>query len=162
MLRAGDMLLVPDPSYLFRTPAQGRVFLEWARKRKVIVHCMDCGEDLAGEKGAVLLMSVLQALESFEPQLPKVRMLSQKRRLKEEGRYLGGNPPFGFKVDADGMLRADSTATKAMKLIRRRRAQGVSLRGIAKELNKLGVKISHSGVASTLRAANLPVEFDEE
>ena len=133
---------------------QGRKFLDWARKKKIIVHCMGSGEDLAGDKVAAQLMSVLQALEKFEEQLPAIRMRSQERQLKKEGHYLGSRPPFGFLLDGDGMNRPNSAADKAMRLMRCRRAQGVSLRGIAIELNRRGIAISHSGFASALRAAD--------
>jgi putative DNA-invertase from lambdoid prophage Rac len=154
MLLPGDILLVPDPSFLFRTPGQGRALLEVLRKKKAAVHSMDCGEDLVSEKSAPVLMSVLQAMEAFEAIVPAVRMRSRKRQQRIEGRYLGGNPPFGFIVDKDGRLRTDPKKLQALNFMKKRRAQGASLRVIAAELVKKGIDISHSGVASALRAAS--------
>lgn len=162
MLRPGDILLVPDPSYLFRTPGHGRVFLETLLKKKVTVHCMDCGEDLTSQNGAAALMSVLLAMEEFEAQVPAVRMRSRKRQQKIEGRYLGGNPPFGFTADKDGKLRPDTKKFQALNLMKKRRAQGASLRAIAAELAKKGIKISHSGVASALRTAKAATDGEIE
>jgi DNA invertase Pin-like site-specific DNA recombinase len=162
MLRPGDILLVPDPSYLFRTPGHGRVLLETLIKKKVAAHCMDCGEDLTSQKGAAALMSVLHALEGFETQMSAVRMRSRKRQHKTEGRYLGGNPPFGFTANKDGKLRPDTKKLQALNLMKKRRTQGASLRAIAAEVAKKGIKISHSGVASALKSATIVTDGKEE
>jgi putative DNA-invertase from lambdoid prophage Rac len=152
MLHPGDILLVPDPSFLFRTPGHARAILQTLREKKVIVHSMDCAEDLASDKGAAVLMSVLQAMEAFETQVPAARMRLRKRQQRLEGRYLGGNPPFGFSADKDGSLRSDPKKLKSLNFMRRRKAQGASLRAIAAELGEKGIKISHSGVAAALKA----------
>lgn len=154
MLHAGDMLLVPDPSYLFRTPGHSRALLETMRKKRVVVHSMDCGQDLASEEPAAVLMSVLRAMERFEAEVPAARMRSRKRQQRSEGRYLGGNPPFGFTADKEGRLRADPKKLKTVNFMKKRRAQGASLRAIAAEMVNKGIKISHSGVASLLRSVN--------
>lgn len=162
ILRPGHILLVPDPSYLFRTPGQGRLLLEALRKKKVAVHSMDCGEDLLSDKGAPALISVLRAMEAFEAQLPSARMRSRKQQQKAEGRYLGGNPPFGFTVNGDGTLLPDDGKARVLKFMRRKRAQGKSLRAIARELAEKGIKISHSGVAAALKAANTLSERENQ
>lgn len=161
VLRAGDILLVPDPSYLFRSPGQGRILLEALRKKKVAVHCMDCGEDLASDKGNAMLMSVLRAMEAFEAKLPAARMRSQKRQKRTDGCYLGGNPPFGFLVGEDGKLFADPKKQRLLSLMRKRRSQGVSLRIIAAEMLERGIKISHSGVAAALKSASSEVDQED-
>lgn len=153
MLRAGDILLIPDPSYLFRTPSHSRMLLEVMRKKRVVVHSMDCGQDLASEEPAAVLMSVLRAMERFEAELPAALMRSRKRQHKSEGRYLGGNPPFGFTVDKNGNLREEPGKLQALNLMKKRKAQGASLRSIAVELAQKGIKVSHSGVAAALRGA---------
>lgn len=153
MLRPGDILLVPDPSFIFRTPGHARAVIETLRRKRVAVHSMDCEEDLASDKSAAVLMSVLQAMEAFETQVPAARMRSQKRQQKLEGRYLGGNPPFGFTADKDGKLYADPKKLQFLKLMKKRKAQGAPLRAIAAELGRKGFKISHSGVAAALKAA---------
>lgn len=161
MLRAGDILLVPDPSYLFRSPGQGRMLLETLRKKKVAVHCMDCGEDLVSDNGNAMLMSVLRAMEAFEAKLPAARMRSQKHQKRTDGCYLGGNPPFGFLVGEDGKLVADPKKQRLVSLMRKRRSQGVSLRTIAAEMLEKGVKISHSGVAAALKSASSEVDQED-
>lgn len=157
-LRAGDVLLVPDPSYLFRSPGQGRAFLEILRTKRVVAHCMDCGEDLASEKSNAMLISVLQAMAAFEAELPAARMRSQKRQNRTDGRYLGGNPPFGFAVGEDGKLFADPKKQRLLSFMKKRRSQGISLRMIASEMLEKGIKISHSGVAAALKSEKSEME----
>lgn len=161
-LRAGDILLVPDPSYLFRSPNQGRVFLEIVRKKKVVAHCMDCGEDLASDRSNAMLSSVLQAMAAFEAELPAARMRIQKRQNRTDGRYLGGNPPFGYAVGEDGKLFADPKRLRLLNLMKKRRSQGVSLRMIAAEMLEKGVKISHSGVAAALKSEKPEIEDGDQ
>ena len=154
MLRPGDILLVPDPSFLFRTPGHARSILENLRRKKIVLHSMDCGEDLASDKGAAVLTPVLQALEAFEDQVPSARMRLQKRQQKREGRYLGGNPPFGFSADKDGKLCPDPKKLQSLNFMKKRRSQRASLRTIAVELGQRGIKLSHSGVAAALKAVD--------
>jgi len=124
------------------------------RKKRVVVHSMDCGEDLASEESAAVLMSVLRAMERFEAEVPAARMRSRKRQHKSEGRYLGGSPPFGYTIDKNGNLREDPRKRQALNLMKKRRAQRVSLRAIAAELAQKGIKVSHSGVAAALKATD--------
>lgn len=160
-LRAGDILLVPDPSYLFRSPNQGRVFLEIVRKKRVVAHCMDCGEDLASDKSNAMLSSVLQAMAAFEAELPAARMRIQKRQNRTDGRYLGGNPPFGFAVGEDGKLFVDPKKQRLLNFMKKRRSQGMSLRMIAAEMLEKGIKISHTGVAAALKGAISEVDQED-
>lgn len=165
LLHPGDILLVPDPSFLFRTPGHARAILEALRRKKVVVHSMDCGEDLASDKGAAVLMSVLRAMEAFETKVPAARMRDLKRQQKLDGRYLGGNPPFGFTADTvgkDRILRADPKKLQSLNFMKKRKAQGASLRTIAAELCKKGIKISHSGVAAALQAASAAMNQQDD
>ena len=49
-----------------------------------------------------------------------------------------GNVPYGWRADADGKLQRDEAEQRAMKLARRLRAEGKTLRAIADALREAG------------------------
>ena len=127
-------------------------FLQNMHRRGVSVHLTDLGADIAHGGHFETFIAILAPLARFEPELSRVRARSIKRRDRQRNRYLGGNPPIGFKVDDNGELRADGGRTKMVKAILRLKAKGASLRAISAELQKRGLKISHSGVRSVLES----------
>lgn len=157
-LRSGDVLIVPDQSYLFRTASQGIFLLQNMHSRGVSVHLTDLDADIAQGAHFERFISILAPLASFEPELSKVRAKSIKQRDRLKNRYLGGNPPIGFKVDDNGELRADAGRSRIAKLVLRLRAKKLSLRAISVELQKRGIEISHSGVRSVLQSVQSNAE----
>ena len=74
-----------------------------------------------------------------------------KRDQKTRNRYLGGTPPFGWSVGADGELVSDPEQQQALQQMRRLEAEGLSLRRIAARMAKAGVRISHVGVKNAIK-----------
>ena len=72
---------------------------------------------------------------------------------KARGRYLGGTAPFGYRVGEAGELAPHEGEQKAIREMKRLRAQGKALRPIAEVMRAKGHKISHEGVAGDLRSA---------
>jgi site-specific DNA recombinase len=58
-----------------------------------------------------------------------------------QGEYTGGQAPYGRRVAADGeRLEDDATEAQARTLACELRLQGLSLRGVAAELERRGVR----------------------
>ena len=79
------------------------------------------------------------------------RVAETKRDQRQRGRYLGGTPPFGWRVGEDGALVAIPEQQAAIRRIRRLKAQGLALRTIAETMRDAGVSISHVAVRSVLK-----------
>jgi putative DNA-invertase from lambdoid prophage Rac len=68
------------------------------------------------------------------------------------GRYLGGSIPFGYRLGDDGELVPHEPEQEAIREMVAMKAQRLSLRAIAAELQAKGHQISHVGVQGALRA----------
>jgi site-specific DNA recombinase len=57
------------------------------------------------------------------------------------GEYTGGQAPYGHRVGADGdRLEPDAQEEEARATARLLRSQGLSLRGVARELERRGIR----------------------
>ena len=151
-LRGGDILIVPDQSYLFSSPSQGLAFMRMMREKGICVHCINLSGDILEEKLFDLLIAILAPLAEVEPQLIKDRARQTKRRERQRGKYLGGTPPLGFSVNRDGKLHNSGTRTQILRKVLQLKAKGMSLRKIAAEMQKKGFKISHTTINSLLKS----------
>jgi putative DNA-invertase from lambdoid prophage Rac len=76
-----------------------------------------------------------------------------KRDHISRGRFLGGTPPFGFKV-GHGAREPVPELIVAVARMRQLRARGLSLRAVADRMKIRGIVISHVGVKKALAAAD--------
>ena len=74
---------------------------------------------------------------------------------QKASRYLGGSVPFGCRLSGDSELRPHDAEQEAIREMIAMKAQGLSLRAIAAEMQAKGHQISHVGVQSVLKAAGL-------
>lgn len=153
MLRGGDVLVVKNHGALFSKASQGIATLNLLKERGITVFSIDLNGDISKGKLFDILVSVLLPLKELEPLLFKSQAKAIKRRDRENGRYLGGNPPIGFSVRSDGTLANEGTRKKLIRRILRLKADGLSLRQIASELKFSGLIISHSSVNALLKSA---------
>lgn len=151
-LRGGDILIVPDQSYLFNSPSQGLAFMRRMRERGICVHCINLSGDILEGNLFDLVILILAPLAQVEPQLIKDRAQQTKRRERQRGNYLGGTPPLGFAVNKDGKLQDCGTRKQILRKVLRLKAKGMSLRKIAMEMQKKGFVISHTTINSLLKS----------
>lgn len=151
LLRKGDLLVIPSQDCLFRTAMHAVLIFQKFRKQGISVQCLDLNMDIIFGPQADLIQSILQPLSRSEASLVSDRVRRQKQLGKAAGDYLGGKPPFGFKIDNSGKLVPDQKQRAAMKKIIALRAEGLSLRAIADEMRRKGVQISHMGVYASLK-----------
>lgn len=62
-----------------------------------------------------------------------------RRRKVEQGGYVGGQPPFGYRAEGRSLV-SDDDEQVVLERIRELRAEGLSFRAIAARLNVEGVK----------------------
>ena len=99
------------------------------------------------QKGDIIVAPKLDRL--FRSALDALQVVGE---LKARGLFLGGKPPFGFRVGEGGVLVPDDAEQAAIRQIIALRAQGKALRAIRDALRAKGLSISHEGVAGVLRA----------
>jgi len=145
----------------FRSASDCLTVLESWLKEGVSLHVVDLGGnavDTASPAGKFMI-SVLAASCEMERGLIRERCNSGRRARKAQGRRIG-EIPFGFSLEEDGKtLAPDADEQMAITLILELHCAGLSLRGIARELETKGYRTkkdktwSHRQVASIIRMA---------
>ena len=116
-----------------------------------------------------LFRNIMAAVAQFEGRLIYERMSKGKRRKAAEGGYTGGWLPYGYRLE-DGRAIIVAREARVVGRMFRWRAEGRSLRWIARRLNGDGAKTQRNGKwhVSTVRSMlgnrfyTGRVEFDGE
>ncbi len=93
--------------------------------------------DLNGDHTRDLIRQILGAIAQYERALIAARMSAGKSLKKAKGGYAGGRPRYGYEA-RDRELVPVAEEQEAIKLARRLRGQGQSLRRIAEMLDREG------------------------
>ena len=152
-LRQGDVIIAPKLDRLFRSALDALTVVEDLRKRGVALHLLDLGGDISGNGLSKLFLTIAAAFAEAERDRIRERIGQVKADQKARGRYLGGTEPFGYRVGEAGELVPHEGEQKAIREMKRLRAQGKALRPIADAMRAKGHRISHEGVAGVLRGA---------
>ena len=85
-----------------------------------------------------LVLNVLTSVAQWEREATGERTRDALRHKKANGEFTGGNAPYGFSVDNDGKLVSNDAEREMLRIVREFAASGLSLRGIAAELARVG------------------------
>jgi len=152
--RRGDLHLrrLTSSSPKFRSALDALKVVESLKGRGVKLHLLDLGGDIAGNGISKLFLTIAAAFAEAERDRIRERIGQVKADQKARGRYLGGSIPFGYRLGNDGELVPHETEQEAIREMVALKAQRLSLRAIAAELQAKGHQISHVGVQGALRA----------
>lgn len=149
-LRAGDVVIATKLDRMFRSAADALNSLDGMKKQGVSLHLIDLGGDCTGNGVAKLVFHILAAVAEAERERITERITEVKARQREEGKFIGGRVPFGWKL-AKGGLVEDRFQQDALRVMERLKRDGKSLREIVKVIQTdFAMKISHAGVARVL------------
>lgn len=121
---------------------------------------------------SVLIQGVLASVAGYERHLISQRLAGARKLKANKGGYAHGQAPFGTKA-GDKVLEIEPTEFETLRLMKTLRADGLTIREIATELNALNCKSRngkrwgpssvHGALKSSHRADNLlkPIESDE-
>ena len=138
-LAAGAVLLVAKRDRLARdVMAAAMIERLVARAGATVATCNGAGDGAGPE--AQLMRRMIDAFAEYERELIRARTRAALAAKKARGEIVG-EAPIGTARGADGRtLAADPGEARAVELIRELRAEGVSIRRIAAELNERGVE----------------------
>jgi DNA invertase Pin-like site-specific DNA recombinase len=109
-----------------------------------------------------MLFNILSAQCQFEREVIAERTRAALAYKKKQGQRVGGIP-FGYDLAADGIhLEENAREQEVIAIIQGLRSEGLSVRKIAEELNRLGHRTkkgcswSYNQVHRTLRAISVP------
>ena len=87
------------------------------------------------------MLNVLASVSQWEREAIGERTATAMQHKASQGEYTGGQAPYGRRVALDGeRMELDPNEEEARALARKLRAQGLSLRGVAAELERRGVR----------------------
>jgi site-specific DNA recombinase len=88
-----------------------------------------------------LVLNVLASVSQWEREAIGERTAVAMQHKAANGEYTGGQAPYGHRVGADGdRLEPDAQEEEARATARLLRSQGLSLRGVARELERRGIR----------------------
>jgi site-specific DNA recombinase len=87
------------------------------------------------------VLNVLASVSQWEREAIRERTATAMQHKASQGEYTGGQAPYGRRVAPDGeRLEDDAEESQARALARQPRSRGLSLRGVAAELDRLGIR----------------------
>jgi site-specific DNA recombinase len=89
--------------------------------------------------GGLLVLNVLASVSQWERQVIGERTKEIKRHMAAEGLYNGGSVPYGSDL-VDGELVDNDAEQAVLKLVRKYRGRGLSLRKIAEVMAEQGIR----------------------
>jgi putative DNA-invertase from lambdoid prophage Rac len=153
-LRSGDVIVASKLDRMFRSAIDALTMIEEFKRRKISVHLIDLGGDVAGNGISKLVFTILSAVAEAERDRIRSRVKETKADQRKRGRHLGGSRPFGYIIVEDGKggkLVPDAREQAAIARMRKMRAGKASLRTIAEAMKAEGFTVSHVAVAQALR-----------
>lgn len=142
LLRSGDMVIASKLDRLFRSASDALVTVEELQRRGVHVVLADIGPDPVTANGsAKMFFGILASFAEFERSRIAERMADGKRGKVARAGYIGGEPPYGYRVmgtRATAVLVEDEAEIGVLRIVASMPAP-TPLRRVAAELNKRGL-----------------------
>lgn len=153
----GDSLVVYSLSRLARSTRDTLSIAETLERKGADLVSLSERIDTTSSTGK-MVFRLLAVLSEFERDVVSERTSMAMRHLRSCGRYTGGHEPYGFRRIGDE-LKAVPEEIEVIRVIRRLRTEGKSLRAISRLLEDQGVRsrsgraLHHALVARILRTA---------
>jgi len=130
LVKPGDAIVAAKLDRVFRSALDALQMVEELQRRRVSLHLLDLGGDVSGNGMSKLFLTIAAAFAEAERARIRERVSQAKRDQRQQGRYLGGKVPFGFKVGKDGKLVEDAAEQAIILHARDLRAKGATLRAV--------------------------------
>jgi DNA invertase Pin-like site-specific DNA recombinase len=147
MLKAGkaEALLVVKLDRLTRSVVDlGKLIETYFAPGKAAL--MSVGEQIDTRSAAGrLVLNILASVSQWERETIAERTRDAILHKQANGEYIGGEAPYGFKL-VDGELIEDEAEQEVIQKAKAYQAQGLSLRKIAAELDKQGIKTRRGSI----------------
>lgn len=158
-LQSGDVIVTAKAEWVLSSAKEGLGLISSLAENAISLYCVDLGENITlpsprqlvvSEGNAQLIRKLLESLAVSESTTHGQSIKAAKRRMKKEGKYLGGPVPFGWCVQGEYLVK-DKEQQKIIREIRKLKADRWSYRDIAKKLNeRFDIHLSHEGVRKVL------------
>jgi site-specific DNA recombinase len=103
-----------------------------------------------------LVLNVLASVGQWEREACGERTAAAMRHKASQGEFTGGDAPYGFSLGADGVHLVEVAAEQVViSVARELRAEGMSLRAIARALDRRGVRARTGRVFAATQVARM-------
>jgi putative DNA-invertase from lambdoid prophage Rac len=146
-----DVVVALKLDRMFRNVADAVTALASLKKRGVGLFLKDVGGFVSGDSVGELVFSLLSSVAAFERQRTKERVGEVKAALARQGRYMGGDVPFGCRLterDGERFVVSDEAVVTRVRDLRNKE---YSSRMIAGDFAQRGIAVSHHAVARMVR-----------
>ncbi|ONG55732.1 hypothetical protein BKE38_08680 [Pseudoroseomonas deserti] len=128
LLRKGDVVVAAKLDRMFRDAADALNTIKLFKKQGISLDVIDFGGDVINNPNAKMMMQLLAVFAESERDRISERVSTTKADQRARGKYLGGKVPFGFAVDAEGLLVRDDEQQQIVAHVLDLKAQGISYR----------------------------------
>lgn len=143
-IRAGDVNLVLawHEDRLHRSPRELEDYIDACQPRSVATDFVQAGElDLTTASGR-MTARIRGAVSRMESEHKSERVKRAQLQAAQAGKWLGGAPPFGWHLQADGSATTNKTEAREVRKACEAILAGASLGSIVADLNARGVTTS--------------------
>jgi putative DNA-invertase from lambdoid prophage Rac len=145
-LRRGDHLVVTKGDRLFRSAKNALEIAELFREKGVSLSMLDMGGEVLTSSVSRLVFGILMMVANMESERIGERTASVKEHLRAQGRFVGGEVPFGYEKTEDGALTRRKDFEELRMRILDMSQGGKSTRAIAQTLTEEGMPVSHNTI----------------
>lgn len=107
-----------------------------------------------------MVFRMLAVLAEFERDLASERTKEALGHLRRQGRRVSGRIPFGYDLAGENLVE-NAREQRTIGTIRELRASGLSLRAIARELAKKGIRTKTGGAEWSAKVVAFTIRRDE-
>ncbi|MBK8754649.1 MAG: recombinase family protein [Candidatus Competibacteraceae bacterium] len=86
-----------------------------------------------------MVLNILATVSQWEREIIAERTSTAMKYKQSQGEYIGGHAPYGFKL-VDGVQVEDEFEQSVIQQAKRLRESGLSLSGVARKLEELGIR----------------------
>lgn len=148
VLKPGDTVVSAKLDRAFRNAFDALGILKDFKARGISLVLLDLGGDVTSDNVSGLIFKVLAAVADFERDRIAERVSEMKAAQRKRGRFLGGKPPFGYRVDEEGSLKREPQEYHTLEMVFHLRSEG---HGLQKIHERIGGVLSVAAISRTLR-----------
>lgn len=135
-----DIILSYSASRLTRRPMELEQLISLHERKGVLLRTIVSGDtNLATADGRAVARTIA-AWDAAEAERIGERVARAARQRREEGKWHGGNTPYGYRHLGEGKLGIDPDRAAVVNEAARRVLSGESLYGVCTDFNKRGIK----------------------
>lgn len=151
-LQSGDIVISTKLDRMFRSASDAIQMLEEFKSRGIRLFLLDLGGECTGDGISQMVFTILSAVAQFERERISERIRDVRDDMKQQGKYVGGSVPFGFRVSSDGTLKEVKKEQEAIEVMKTMKREQYSLRSIASTVQqKFDIKVTHVTVGRILK-----------